>query len=166
MEDITKVHVGDAVTLTQYPQAGPVLVTKVDPEGGSVTIQSGDVWLIGGVELYELPPEKGSPEKEVKIDGVGPDTPIIVNEQGAGQSDIPYRFDLLDPKTLFAASAVLKTGAEKYGEDNWRLLDVNSHLNHMIMHAYAYLAGDRSEEHLSHVVCRAMFAFGVDAADD
>jgi len=33
------------------------------------------------------------------------------------------------------------------------------------MHVYAYLAGDRSDEHLSHIMCRAMFAQGVAAAE-
>jgi 2-hydroxychromene-2-carboxylate isomerase len=35
----------------------------------------------------------------------------------------------------------------------------------LIMHAYAYLAGDRTDEHLSHAMCRAMFAQGVALQD-
>jgi len=29
------------------------------------------------------------------------------------------------------------------------------------MHAYAYLSGDRTDEHLSHIMCRSMFAQAV-----
>ena len=32
----------------------------------------------------------------------------------------------------------------------------------MIIHAYAYLAGDNTDEHLSHIMCRAMFAQAVE----
>lgn len=95
----------------------------------------------------------------VVIPGMGPDAPIVINEQGAGQSDLPYRFDLIDGPALFEMAKVLDEGAKKYGDKNWRRIpDVETHLNHLISHAYAYLGGDRSDEHLSHIMCRAMFA--------
>lgn len=99
------------------------------------------------------------------IDGVGPDTPTVVNEAGGKQSAVPYRFDLIDAKALFSMAQVLEEGARKYGEDNWRQISIEDHLNHMIIHAYAYLAGDRSDDHLSHALCRATFANGVALAD-
>lgn len=98
-------------------------------------------------------------------DGVGPDTPTRVSENGAKQSDIPYRFDLIDGNALAVIAKVLKTGAEKYGENVWRLMTIEEQLNHMIAHAYAYLSGDRSDDHLSHVACRALFALGTDRAE-
>lgn len=94
-------------------------------------------------------------------DVAAPNAPTHENEKGGKQSHIPVRFDLVDGKAMFAMAAVLHEGAEKYGENNWRLIDVDDHLNHLIMHAYAYLAGDRSDQHLSHIMCRAMFAQGV-----
>ncbi len=90
-----------------------------------------------------------------------PDAPITVNDRGGSQSHIPVRFDLIDGKALFEMAKVLDEGARKHGEDNWRLISLEDHLNHLIMHAYAYLAGDRSDEHLSHIMCRATFAQGV-----
>ncbi len=92
---------------------------------------------------------------------VSPDAPMTTNEKGGSQSDIPVRFDLIDGKALFEMAKVLDYGAKKYGADNWRLIDVNDHLNHLLMHTYAYLAGDRTDEHLSHILCRATFALGV-----
>lgn len=92
---------------------------------------------------------------------VSPDAPTATNEAGGKQSHIPVRFDLIDAKAMFAMAAVLHEGAEKYGENNWRLISVEDHLNHMIMHAYAYLAGDTTDDHLSHALCRATFALAV-----
>ena len=97
-----------------------------------------------------------------KVSGVGKDAPTVVNERGGKQSNVLYRFDLLDPQAMFKMTGVLKEGAEKYGEDNWRNISVREHLNHLIIHAYAYLAGDTSDDHLSHIMCRAMFAQAVD----
>jgi hypothetical protein len=90
-----------------------------------------------------------------------PDTPTVTNESGGSQSDIPVRFDLIDARALFEMAKVLHDGAAKYGEDNWRLIPINDHLNHLMMHVNAYLAGDRSDDHLSHALCRATFALGV-----
>lgn len=75
-------------------------------------------------------------------------------------SALQHRFDLVDAPALFEMTGVLYTGARKYGEDNWRRISVEDHLNHLIAHAYAYLAGDRGDDHLSNIMCRAMFAKG------
>ena len=90
-----------------------------------------------------------------------PDAEIVENEHGGKQSHIPVRFDLIDGKALFEQAKVLHEGAVRYGENNWRKIPVEDHLNHLIMHAYAYLAGDRTDEHLSHIMCRATFAQAV-----
>lgn len=100
------------------------------------------------------------PEANNSIPGMGPDQPTITNEDGAGQSDIPYRMDLLDARALMVAAAVLKSGADKYGAGNWRVIPIRDNLNHLLAHTYAYLAGDTQDDHLSHVLCRALFALG------
>lgn len=92
---------------------------------------------------------------------ISPDAPITTNEKGASQSHVKVRFDLIDGPALFEMASVLYDGAVKYGENNWRGIDISDHLNHLIMHAYAYLAGDRNDNHLSHIMCRAMFAQAV-----
>lgn len=97
------------------------------------------------------------------IEGVGPDVPVETNELGGGQSSVPYRFDLVDGHAMFAMTGVLYEGAKKYGANNWRAIPIEDHLNHLIMHAYAWLAGDESDDHLSHIMCRAMFAQGIAA---
>lgn len=99
-------------------------------------------------------------------DIVSPDTPTHTNDQGGKQSLIPVRFDLIDAKAMFEMAKVLHHGAEKYGEDNWRLIPINQHINHGLMHWNAYLAGDRTDDHLSHALCRATFALGVSLQDN
>lgn len=103
------------------------------------------------------------------VEGVSKDEPVEVNEKGGAKSRSLYRTDLIDPIALLEMAKVLKEGADKYdkyGKENWRNIPVHEHLNHMIIHAYAYLAGDTSDEHLSHIMCRAMFAQAVDLQFD
>lgn len=97
---------------------------------------------------------------------VSKDVQTHTNAKGGSQSHIPVRFDLVDGKAMFAMCGVLAEGAAKYGPNNWRKIDIDDHLNHLIMHAYAYLAGDRSDEHLSHIMCRAMFAQAVELTEE
>ena len=94
-----------------------------------------------------------------KIDGVGRDAEIIVNEQGGKQSKTPSRLDLVPAEAIIEVGKVLEEGLKKYSIiDNWRLIDSRSHLNHVLVHIFAYLAGDRQDEHLSHAACRALMA--------
>lgn len=93
---------------------------------------------------------------------VSPDAETATNERGGMQSHVPVRFDLIDGKAMFAMAAVLHEGAEKYAPGNWRLIGTRDHLNHALMHIYAYLSGDRTDEHLSHALCRITFANAVE----
>lgn len=50
-------------------------------------------------------------------------------------------------------------GAEKYGEHNWEKgFPMGSILNHAIAHVYAYLSGDRTEDHLGHAATNLLMA--------
>jgi len=100
-------------------------------------------------------------EKEVVIPGVGLDAPTTVNERGGKQSALGYRFDLIDPQTLFTLASILYEGAIKYGEWNWRRLTVEDNLNHALAHIYAYLASDKQDAHLGHAFTRLMFALSL-----
>ena len=95
------------------------------------------------------------------LSGLGPDAPTITNEQGGKQSHLNYRFDLIDPLTMFALARVCAYGAEKYSAWNWRRIDINSNLNHALTHIFAYLAGDTSDDHLEHAFTRLMFALSL-----
>jgi hypothetical protein len=88
--------------------------------------------------------------------------PVEVNANGGKQSRLETRSDLMPPAAFLAVAGVLKGGAEKYGDRNWRLITVREHLNHALTHAYQFLAGDAAEPHLSHAACRLMMALEVE----
>jgi hypothetical protein len=90
--------------------------------------------------------------------GIGPDAPVVSNENGAKQSKLDYRFDLIPQRAMFRLARVLDYGAKKYAPDNWRGIALHDHLNHVAVHLYAYLSGDTSDDHLGHMLCRAAMA--------
>lgn len=85
---------------------------------------------------------------------------VIVNEYGAKQTDIGARYDLLPARAVEEVAKVLKQGAEKYGEDNWRGLSVAEIHNHTIGHAVQFNQSNTLED-LSHTACRALMALEI-----
>lgn len=96
-----------------------------------------------------------------KIKGVGPDEPIQVHPNGAMEAKMSYGFHLLDAKAMFALAEVMHQGARKYARDNWRGIPVESHINHLLQHIFAFMAGDTQDDHLEHALARAMMALAV-----
>lgn len=96
------------------------------------------------------------------IQGVGRDAPMETLPGGGKQSKVPARLDLMDGVAMMAVGKVLSEGHDKYGKDNWRLIPTEAHLNKALIHIYAWLAGDRQDEHLEHAFCRTMMAVAVD----
>jgi len=86
---------------------------------------------------------------------------ITTNEAGGKQSALPYRFDLIDAKAMFALAGVMYEGTKKYDVDNWRKISVDEHLNHAESHIWAHKAGDKQDSHLSHAYTRMMMALAV-----
>lgn len=82
----------------------------------------------------------------------------VVNENGGKQSKLNERFDLIPAISLKIVASILAYGAEKYGVNNWQLIDTQDHINHALAHLYNFLDGDRDEEHLGHAACRVLFA--------
>jgi hypothetical protein len=125
----------------------------------------------GAAEIRAVPENKvkkqcNDTEQKRISDIVSPDAPTTTNKKGGSQSDIPVRFDLIDGPAMFEMAKVLGEGAKKYGEDNWRLISIEDHLNHLLMHTFAFLSGDTTDDHLSHILCRATFALGVQLKEE
>jgi len=60
------------------------------------------------------------------------------------------RFDLIDPIFLRRVADVMAEGAEHYGEHNWtRGIPSQRYAAGLLRHVYAYLSGDRTEDHLA-----------------
>ena len=61
------------------------------------------------------------------------------------------RFDLITPIGLRRLAETCAEGARKYGDHNWQKgIPASVMLNHAIRHAYLWLAGDATEDHLAH----------------
>jgi hypothetical protein len=95
----------------------------------------------------------------VAIDGVGPEAPVVTNEQGGKQSSSPYSLIKSFPcRGVLEVAKVVKTGLERYAPDNWRKIPRVDHLNHAIAHIFAHGAGDTQDDHLAHAACRLLMA--------
>jgi len=98
--------------------------------------------------------------------GVSPDAVIVTNAAGGQQSKAEYAFHLMDYEAMFALAHTLQVGATRYTRDNWRKIPAEEHMNHMMIHALAYLAGDRQDDHLGHMFCRAMMFYATARAEE
>jgi hypothetical protein len=83
---------------------------------------------------------------------------IVTTANGAKQSKLDKRADLLPPKAMLRLAEVLHEGTEKYGPTNWRGISKADHLNHAICHLFELLSGAGGEDHLAHATCRLLFA--------
>jgi 5'(3')-deoxyribonucleotidase len=85
---------------------------------------------------------------------------VIVNANGAKQTDLKARYDLLPARAVAEVARVLKRGADKYGEENWRGLSVPECHNHTLGHAVAFNESGELED-LAHTACRALMALEI-----
>lgn len=101
-----------------------------------------------------------------ELKGVGTDAEIITNAAGGQQSKAEYAFHLIDREALFALAEVLQYGATRYAPDNWRKISSADHFNHMMIHAMAHQQGDKQDDHLGHMFCRAMMFYATAKAEE
>lgn len=85
---------------------------------------------------------------------------FMENEDKTRLIDALKQLKLEDP--LIEIAKVLQYGAERYEPNNWRLIPQEEHLNHALIHYYAYLKGDTQDNHLSHCACRIMMAYATE----
>jgi hypothetical protein len=85
---------------------------------------------------------------------------VVTNENGAKQSEIWGRWDLLPARAIEEVARVMSVGAKKYGEENWRGLSVAEIHNHTIRHAVNFNRTNELED-LSHAACRALMALEI-----
>lgn len=70
-------------------------------------------------------------------------------ERSADCDDV--RYDLISPIGLRSLAQTYAEGAAKFGAHNWENgMPAADMLNHAIAHIFAYLSGDRDENHLGH----------------
>lgn len=81
-------------------------------------------------------------------------------DSGAKSSEEAPRYDLIPRASLRRQALRMAQGAASHGERNYRKgatdpTFVRDRINHLLGHALAYAAGDRSEDHLGAVLANA-----------
>ena len=79
------------------------------------------------------------------------------------------RMDLLPPKAIFEVAKVLGFGAEKYGPENWRLLEnlQDRYTAGALRHIFAHMDGEELDpesemSHLAHALCCLLFKLEIE----
>jgi len=88
---------------------------------------------------------------------LSPEAPVETNAAGGQQSNTGCLL-LETPRALLHVGGVFAHGASKYARGNWRLIPVEDHINHVLVHLMAHLAGDEQDDHLGHALCRMLMA--------
>lgn len=94
------------------------------------------------------------------MNGLTDNEAVTTNETGGIQHERPFRSEALFFRALLAVSkvryeAVVKRG---YDDDNYKLIPIREHLGRALTHLFAYMAGDKSNEHLEHAATRILMA--------
>ena len=79
------------------------------------------------------------------------------------------RMDLLPPKAISEVAKVLGFGAEKYGPENWRLLEnlQDRYTAGALRHIFAHMDGEELDpesgmSHLAHALCCLLFKLEIE----
>lgn len=99
-------------------------------------------------------------KEETCIKGMTSNETTETNENGGKQHSRPYRCEMLPPKALLEVAHVRWEALmiHEYPEYNYKQIPTKEHIGRALTHILCWLAGDDSNDHLSHAACRLLFA--------
>lgn len=99
-------------------------------------------------------------EQKEQTSGLSDNLEIKANENGGLQHERPFRSQALFFRALLEISrlrhdAVVNKG---YDDENYKLIPKKDHIGRALTHIFAYMVGDKSNDHLVHAACRILMA--------
>lgn len=98
--------------------------------------------------------------KLTKDNGVSKGGEVVQNDSGGKQHFRPYRAQAIPPRAMLALARVRWEGFNlyEYDDENYKQIPITEHIGRALTHIFAWLSGDRSNDHLEHALCRISFA--------